>query len=56
MAMMGPISRAIDRLVDKLPGWAKLICAVAIVLGSIYCIAQYGFFSFLSHVIFSPMP
>jgi hypothetical protein len=56
MAIMGPISRAIDKLVDKLPRWAKLICAVFIVLGSVYCIAHYGFFSFLLHAIFSPAP
>src|SRR5271169_2732534 len=31
MAIMGLISRAIDKLVDKLPRWAKLICAVFVV-------------------------
>ena len=49
---MGSISGA----VDKLPTWAKLICMVITVLGSVYCIARYGFFSFLLHVIFSPVP
>jgi hypothetical protein len=52
MAIMGSISGA----VDKLPTWAKLICMVITVLGSVYCIARYGFFSFLLHVIFSPVP
>jgi hypothetical protein len=56
MAIMGPISRAIDRLVDKLPRWAQLILIAFVVLGSVYCIARYGFFSFLLRVIFSPLP
>ncbi len=50
MAIMESISRAID----KLPTWAKLILYVFTVLGSVYCIARYGFFSFLLRVIFSP--
>jgi hypothetical protein len=50
MTGMGPISRAID----KLPKWVKFILMVFTVLGSVYCIARYGFWSFLLHVIFSP--
>jgi len=48
---MGSISRVIDRL----PMWAKLISVALTVLGSMYCIARYGFLSFLLHVIFSPL-
>jgi len=56
MAIMGPISRAIDKLTDRLPRWAKLICGVFAVLGSVYYIAHYGFFTFLLRMIFSPLP
>jgi hypothetical protein len=52
MAIMGAISRAID----KLPRWAKFILTVFTLLGSVYYIAHYGFFSFLLHAIFSPAP
>jgi hypothetical protein len=52
MAIMGSISRAMDNL----PIWAKSICAVVAVFGSVYYIAHYGFFSFLLHLIFSPVP
>ena len=44
----------LSRAVDKLPPWAKLTLAVLTVIGSIYCISQYGFFGFLLRVIFSP--
>ncbi len=47
---MGLISRALDRL----PKWAKLIFWALTVIGSVYCIARYGFWSFLLRVIFSP--
>jgi len=56
MAIMGPISRAISRAIDKLPKWAKFILVVLLVLGSAYYIAHYGFFSFLLRMIFSPVP
>ena len=56
MAIMGPITRAIDGLIDKLPRWAQLTCAVVVALGSVYCIARDGFFSFLLKMIFSPLP
>jgi hypothetical protein len=49
---MGLISKAID----KLPNWAKLIGLVLTVVGCVYCINKYGFFSFLLRVIFSPVP
>ena len=52
MAIMGSISRAID----KLPPWVKFILMVFAVLGSVYYITHYGFFSFLLHMIFSPVP
>jgi len=53
MAIMESIS-TISRAIDKLPIWVKLILTVFTVLGSVYCIAHYGLFSFLLHVIFSP--
>ena len=52
MAGMGVISRA----VDKLPAWVQGILAVIAIAVSVYYIAHYGFFSFLLHMIFSPMP
>jgi hypothetical protein len=52
MAIMGLTSRAID----KLPTWVKFILMVLTVLGSVYYIAHYGFFSFLLRMIFSPVP
>jgi hypothetical protein len=56
MAIMGPISRAISKAIDKLPKWAKSICVVFAVFGTVYYIAHYGFLSFLLHMIFSPLP
>jgi hypothetical protein len=56
MAIMGPISRAISRALDKLPRLANLILMVFVVLGSAYYIVHYGFFSFLLHMIFIPLP
>jgi hypothetical protein len=44
----------ISRAFDKLPRWAQVVFIVVTIFGSIYCIAKYGFFSFLLHVIFSP--
>jgi hypothetical protein len=52
MAIMVSISTAIDTL----PMWTKLIFYGLTVLGSVYCIAHYGFFSFLLRVIFTPVP
>lgn len=49
-ANMGVIGKAIDRL----PPWAKLIFWGLTIIGSVYCIARYGFWSFLLRVIFSP--
>ena len=54
MATMGPISRTISRTLDKLPGWVNLILLALVVLGSVYYIAHFGFFTFLLHMIFSP--
>jgi hypothetical protein len=51
IAVMESISRAFDRL----PTWAKTIWMVFTVLASVYCIARYGFLSFLLHMIFSPL-
>lgn len=52
MAIM--FSKAINKAFDKLPPWVKLILAVLTVLLSVYCIAKYGFWSFILRVIFSP--
>jgi hypothetical protein len=52
MAVM--VSKLFDRLWDKLPTWAKFIFAILTILGSMYYIAQDGFWTFLLHVIFSP--
>jgi hypothetical protein len=50
--------KAIDKLVDKLPGWAKpifwLVVGILGVIGSVYIIAHDGFFVFLLKLIFSP--
>jgi hypothetical protein len=46
--------KAIDKVVDKLPTWVKFILMVLTVLGSVYCISCYGFWSFLLKVVFSP--
>jgi hypothetical protein len=56
MAIMGPISRAISRAMDKLPTWANVILAVLVGVGSVYYVVKYGFFSFLLRMIFSPLP
>jgi hypothetical protein len=56
MAIMGPISMAIGRLIDKLPRWAQLTLMVFVVLEAVYCIARYGFFSFLLRMILTPLP
>jgi hypothetical protein len=53
---MGPISRAVDRLIDKLPRWAQLTLMALVALGCVYYIAHYGFFTFLLRMIFSPVP
>jgi hypothetical protein len=46
--------RAIDKVLDKLPTWVKFILVVLTAVSSVYCIAKYGFWSFLLKVIFSP--
>lgn len=51
---MGSMSKAVDKLIDPLPKWAKFILAALIVVGSVYVIARDGFWYFLLHVIFSP--
>ena len=56
MLPMGPFTKAIDRLVDQLPGWAKLLGAPLVVFGCVYSVHRFGFFTFLLKVIFSPLP
>ena len=48
------ISTAIGKVVDRLPLWWKVIFYVVTLLGSVYCIARYGFFHFLLRMILSP--
>jgi hypothetical protein len=50
LASMGVLSRTFDRL----PTWAQVIFAVLAIVVSIYCIIEYGFFSFLLKALFSP--
>jgi hypothetical protein len=46
--------RWLDKAIDRLPTWAKLILAVVVVTGSVDLIRQYGFLGFLLRLIFSP--
>jgi hypothetical protein len=46
--------KPIDRVVDRLPTWVKFVLMFFTVLLSVYCIARYGFWSFLLKVVFSP--
>jgi hypothetical protein len=48
--------RYFSEAIDKLPAWAKIVLGVLTLIASGYCIAHYGFWSFILHVIFSPMP
>jgi hypothetical protein len=50
---MGLIARAIDKIVDPLPTWAKGILGLLVVIGCIYGIIREGFW-FILKVIFSP--
>jgi hypothetical protein len=50
---MGLISRAIDKIVDPLPTWAKGILGLLVVIGFIYDIIHEGFW-FLLRVLFAP--
>jgi hypothetical protein len=50
MAGMSMVSRAID----KLPTWVQVLLMVTAIPMSVYCIAHYGFWSFVLHAIFSP--
>jgi hypothetical protein len=49
---MGIISRGFDRL----PTWGEEIFYILSILGCVYCISEYGFWSFLLRVVFSPVP
>lgn len=51
---MGLISKAIDKIVDPLPTWAKGILGLLIVIGCIYGIIREGFFWFLLRVLLAP--
>jgi hypothetical protein len=45
---------ALDKVFDRLPTSAKVTFVVLTIIGGVYCIVRYGFFSFVLHVIFSP--
>jgi len=47
---MGVVSRAID----KLPTWVKVVLGVVTIVGCVYYVAQYGFWTFILHMIFGP--
>lgn len=49
---VGIISKATERL----PGWAQVLVIALAIAASLYEIVHYGFWSFLLHFIFSPMP
>ena len=51
--LMGLISRAIDKIVDPLPTWAKGILGLLVVIGFICGIIHEGFW-FLLRVLFAP--
>jgi len=48
------ISTAIDKLLDKLPPWGKLIFWTIAILVTVYGIARYGLGRILLRAIFSP--
>jgi hypothetical protein len=50
---MGLISKAVDKIVDPLPTWAKGILGLLVVIGVIYGFYREGFW-FLLRVIFAP--
>jgi hypothetical protein len=43
-----------SQLIDKLPLWAKLICLIFLIIGSVYYIDRHGIVTFVLKVIFSP--
>jgi hypothetical protein len=50
---MGLMSRALDKVIDPLPVWAKVILGLLLAIGFVYGIVHEGFW-FLVKVIFSP--
>jgi len=50
---MGLMSRAVDKIFDPLPKWAKWILGLLVAIGFIYGIVREGFW-FILKVIFSP--
>lgn len=48
------IGEWISKAIDKLPRWAQLIWLALLVIGSVYYIAHFGFWTYLLKVIFSP--
>lgn len=54
MTAMESISKVLEKAIDKLPPWAKLIVWVGAAIGCVYYISCYGLGSFLLRMIFSP--
>jgi hypothetical protein len=50
---MGLMSRAVDKIVDPLPTWAKWILGLLVAIGFIYGIIREGLW-FIVRVILSP--
>jgi hypothetical protein len=51
--LMGLISRAVDKIVDPLPKWAKWILGLLVAVGFVYGVVHEVFW-FILKVIFSP--
>ena len=58
MVGMGLISRGLDRLFDRLPGWVQFVVAILFLAlaipWSLHEMDREGFFHFVLRVIFSP--
>ncbi len=50
---MGVMSKALGKVFDRVPEWAKVVLGLAAFAGIIYGVARYGWV-FLLKVIFSP--
>jgi hypothetical protein len=53
MAGMGVMSNALDKVLDRLPTWAKVVLGLVLVAGIVYGIVSEGWV-FILKVIFSP--
>ncbi len=53
MAGMGIITRSLDKAIDRLPGWARVLFWLAVLAAAIYGVVREGPI-FLLKAIFSP--